>query len=352
MDFNLTSKKWWGMKFEFSRQNLKGRERFLERIFEVLPGLTSWTILIGLCVLSFWKPLVAAILIIAFDFYWLLRLFYMTLFLILAYFRLSVERGVDWMVRVREIDVLCHQSSLRGGVQSEAEAIHNLEIASLPLAMTDNSDVSLKRLISEWLHRRKLAFLKQSGSLPPLSSEIYHLVIYSVVKEGKEIIEPGIRALSNQKYMSKHILLVIALEERAEGQIKDEINGLRDQYRDFFFDFLIIEHPNGLPDEARVKGANVTYAAKRAAFYFEEKKILLEHIIVSCFDADTVVHPDYLSCLTYHFMIYPKRDRASFQPIPVYHNNIWEASAFARVLDVGASFFQFIEATNPERLVT
>ncbi|MBI1977199.1 MAG: hypothetical protein HYS55_00440, partial [Candidatus Omnitrophica bacterium] len=47
-----------------------------------------------------------------------------------------------------------------------------------------------------------------------------------------------------------------------------------------------------------------------------------------------------------------KRDRASFQPIPVYHNNIWEASAFARVLDVGASFFQFIEATNPERLVT
>ncbi|MBI3999600.1 MAG: hypothetical protein HY351_03205 [Candidatus Omnitrophica bacterium] len=124
------------------------------------------------------------------------------------------------------------------------------------------------------------------------------------------------------------------------------------KYRDSFFDFLIVSHPEGLPDEARVKGANVTYAAREAARYFEARQIPFDRVIVSCFDADTVVNHDYFGCLTYHFMVYPKRNRASFQPIPVYHNNIWEAPAFGRVLDVGSSFFQLIEATNSDTLVT
>lgn len=111
-------------------------------------------------------------------------------------------------------------------------------------------------------------------------------------------------------------------------------------------------HPEGLTNEARVKGANVSYAAKEMAEYFKAKNILFENVIVSCLDSDTIVSPDYFACLTYHFMLSPKRTQASFQPIPVYNNNIWEASGFARVLDVGSSFFQLIESTNPEKLVT
>jgi hypothetical protein len=75
-------------------------------------------------------------------------------------------------------------------------------------------------------------------------------------------------------------------------------------------------------------------------------------VVISCLDADTVVSPRYFSCLTYHFLISARRTRASFQPIPLYHNNLWEAPAFARVLDVSSSFFQLLEATNPEKLVT
>ena len=48
----------------------------------------------------------------------------------------------------------------------------------------------------------------------------------------------------------------------------------------------------------------------------------------------------------------PDRHRASFQPIPVFHNNIWEVPGFARVIETGSSFFQLIETTDPERLVT
>jgi hypothetical protein len=51
-------------------------------------------------------------------------------------------------------------------------------------------------------------------------------------------------------------------------------------------------------------------------------------------------------------LVTPDRLRASFQPIPVYHNNIWDVPGFARVLEMGSSFFQLMEATNAEKLVT
>ncbi|MBI3999940.1 MAG: hypothetical protein HY351_04925, partial [Candidatus Omnitrophica bacterium] len=206
------------MRFEFTRRNLKGREAFLERLFEILPGLASWTILLGISVVAFWNPILAAVLIIAFDFYWLLRLFYMTLFLVLAYLRLSAEKETDWMARVWEIDELGNQSSLSATQRSSA---------ALQAKMADNDDLSFKRLVSRWLHRRKLQFLKQSGALPPSSSEIYHLVIFSVAKESQEIIEPGIASLTHQKFPPKQILVAVALEERASESVKEGIRRMQ-----------------------------------------------------------------------------------------------------------------------------
>ena len=319
------------MKFKFSRQHLAGREAVFERIFEIVPGLASWTILLGMVAISFLYPLLGAMLIIAFDFYWLLRLFYMTLFLVLAYLRLSMEKDTDWMERIHGLDHLDRH-------------LYDLQ--------NQHFNLDFKKGASLWVHKRKVEYLKQSGSLPPASSEIYHLVIFSVAKESQEIIEPGIENLVHQHFPQKQILVVIALEAWADEQIKAGVWAIQTKYRDYFFDFLVPVHPDNIPGEARVKGANVTYAAKAAAQYLEAKGIPFDNVVVSCFDADTVVSPEYFTCLTYHFMVYPKRNQASFQPIPVYHNNIWEASAFARVLDIGSSFFQLIEATNPEQLVT
>src|SRR3989338_7751239 len=94
------------MPFSYSKEHLKGKELVFQRLFEILPGLTSWTILLGMTILSLFQPIVAAIIIIAFYFYWLLRLVYMTIFLGLSYYRLKVEQNTDWMKRVKALDGL------------------------------------------------------------------------------------------------------------------------------------------------------------------------------------------------------------------------------------------------------
>jgi len=319
------------MTFAFSRQELTGRDRLLQRLFEALPGVTSWTILLGMVFVSFRNPLLAAALVIAIDLYWLFRLFYMTFFLVLSYARLSVEHETDWMARVQGIDDL-------------PRYLHELN------AVTAGADLTTR--VSRWLHRRELAVLQRTGSLPPPSEAIYHLVIVPIAKEAYEVIEPGVASLARQTFPCKRLLLILAVEMWAEEAVKAGVRAIQARYRGTFLDILVVLHPDGLPGEARVKGANVTCAAKAAATYFDTRAIPFERVIVSCFDADTVVGSQYMACLTYHFLMAPDRTQASFQPIPVYHNNIWNAPGFARVLDVGSSFFQLIEATNPEKLVT
>jgi len=143
--------------FIFSPHNLKGREKILQRFFEILPGAASWTILLGIIFMTFWKPILAAILIIAFDFYWLLRLFYATLFLVLAYLRLSFESDTDWMKRVHGLDDLDHYSRELAGV---------------------SAGFSPGKWFSLMVHKKELRLLKETGASQPLSKDIYAPLAY------------------------------------------------------------------------------------------------------------------------------------------------------------------------------
>ncbi len=319
------------MSFDYSRRDLNKTQMFLQRFFEVLPGLTSWTLLLGLVALSIWAPLVAAIVVICFMLAWVLRIFYLTIFLYFSYIRLSFEKNTNWLARIRGIDRL--DAYLDEGRHQPREK-------------------DWQSRMSRRIHLTDMERITPLEFRPPHSSEIFHLVVIPVVKEMAAVVEASVASVASNEVLSRQIIVVFALEGRAEESVKAGMRRIAEQYRGRFMDFLVAEHPDGLPGEARVKGANATYAGKAAARYFEERRIPFDNVIVSCFDADTVVGPDYFACLTYAFMTCPDRHRASFQPIPMFHNNIWEVPGFARVIESGSSFFQFVETTDPERLVT
>jgi len=319
------------MKFNFSANKLKGREKRLQRFFEIVPGFASWTIIVGMLILAFRAPIIAAVLIIAFDFYWLLRLLYLTLFLICSYFRLSSEKETDWMGRVRGIDSLDeYELSLK---EQKAEG-------------------GIKEKVSLFFLKREIRGLNKAGTKRSRSKDLYHLVLIPIAKETRDIVEPGLKSIALSDFPPDRIMVVLALEERADEEIKTDARYLLKHYKNKFLDMKFIVHPDGRVGEAKAKGANATFAAKETAKYFSKKKIPFENIIVSCFDSDTVVKPDYFASLTYYFQVCPERERASFQPVPVYNNNIWDAPGITRVLETGSSFFQLVEATNPEKLVT
>lgn len=288
------------MRFVYSKENLDKREQKLQRLFEMIPGVVSWTVLLAILFLSFVKPLVASIVAIAFIFYWFLRLIYMTIFLVLSFAKLRVESKIDWSQKTKSEEAL----------------------------------------------------LAQDDSRRPSMDQIYHLIILPVAKEPLEVIAPAIQALALQTFPVKQFIVFFAVEEKSPESTKQAVDLLINQYRDKFYRFQSVIHPANLPGEARVKGANATFAAKQAAHLISEMKIPYDHVVASCFDADTVVDHQYFACLTYYFLTTPDRLAASYQPIPVYNNNIWNVPGFSRVMEIGSSFFQLIESTNPEKLVT
>ena len=270
------------------------RDRIYKRIFEIIPGLLTWTTLGGLFILAFLRPLWVAIFVITFDLYWVIRICYLTFLLLFAYQRLGKEKKKDWLTEAKA-----------------AGSVDNLEFKN-----------------------------------------IYHAILFPTYKEGPDILIPSVTALEETNYSKDKMIVVISVEERAGDAAWANALNLREKYKDRFFHFLVTRHPDNIAGEVKVKGANATWGAKALKEFIDTKGIDYEHVIISCFDADTCAEKEYFGCLAYHYITNPRRTHSSYQPIPVYNNNIWYARSIARILELGSSFMQMVETMRLEKFVT
>jgi len=263
----------------------------IKRILEIIPAATSWGIILLMILLAIFKPVACAITIIVFDFFWIIRTSYLTTLLVIAHRRLFRERNLDWLAKAQ---------------------------ALLPQ--------------KDW-------------------SKIYHLIIFPVYKEGPEILMPSLEAIKLSHYPKEKIIMVVSFEER-NPKARETAKILEDKFGKTFFGYLSCFHPDAIPGEARTKGANATWAARRSKEFIEARGINYADVIVSCFDADTCVGRQYFGCLSYQFLSQDKPHQASYQPMPVYTNNVWQAPSFARLVEVSSSFSQLIESMRLEKFVT
>ena len=94
---------------------------------------------------------------------------------------------------------------------------------------------------------------------------------------------------------------------------------------------MAVKHPKDIPDEIIGKGGNITFAARELQKYLIKREIEPIKVVVTTLDADNRPHSKYLAALTYLYAVCPDPLRISFQPIPMFTNNIWDAPAPMRV---------------------
>lgn len=316
---------------------------FQIRLFEIIPGAMTWITLLGLSVLAFIVPAWVAIFIIVYDLYWLVRAVYISAHLISSYKNLWRHKGINWMERLRMIEN--PEESLR----IIRDRIYDKKSIKLRKKRKD--------LVRElWqLQQAETEFEQLCKSKEHILSweKIRHLVILPTYNEPFEVLRQSLNALSKSDFPLHQIWVVIGLEERAGKEHTESIQrNIEQHYKDTFGRLSVIIHPDGIAGEKKVKSANATWAAKEMKNIIDKEKIPYEHIVVSNFDADTCVRPDYFSYLTYVYSITPDRTRCSYQPLPVFHNNIWNAPAFTRVIATNSSFWQMIESTRSYRMIT
>ena len=75
-------------------------QRWFTRMLEVIPGLITWLTLILPVVLSLVEPVWVAYFIIAFDLYWMVKSFRLSVNLIRGYRALDAAQRVNWNERL------------------------------------------------------------------------------------------------------------------------------------------------------------------------------------------------------------------------------------------------------------
>ena len=268
---------------------LTGRDRRLYRALEIFPGLASWTTLIGVLLLSNYAPFIAAYFVIGFAIYWVLK----TAFL-------SYHLRYNWK-RLR------HHLTLNWG-----ELVERFEYGHM-----------------------------------------YHVVILPFYTEPEEVINATLESLARVQYDKKNIIIVLGAEERAGEQALIVASRRKEKWGSVVGNFLTTVHPKDIPGEMAGKGSNATWAAEQVRTQvLDPRGMLYNHVLVSIFDIDTVLYPEYFNCLMWHFMTAKNPLKSSFQPVPIFNNNIWEAPAFARVVAMSSTFWEMVQQERPERMAT
>ncbi|TSC76092.1 MAG: hypothetical protein G01um101433_822 [Parcubacteria group bacterium Gr01-1014_33] len=281
------------------------------RTFEVLPAALAWGTLIAITVFSWQAPVEAALFIILFDVYWLMKTVYLSLHLRSSFKKMRENMKINWL-----------------------ERLGNLRVSQIADRESSKDSSNGPRLaIGDW-------------------QEIYHLVILPVYKEPYDVVRESILSLARTNYLKEKLLVVLATEERAP-ESQEVAEKIRQEFGSQFFKFLITVHPDNIPGELAGKGSNETWAGRGAKEkLIDPLHIPYERVLVSVFDSDTQVFPEYFGILTYQFLIAPHPHHSSYQPIPLFTNNIFSAPALGRVISFSSSFWHMIQQARPERLTT
>lgn len=277
--------------FSISKMNILARlsDYRKYRLLEMIPGFLVWSTFILAILFSFLEPIWAIYFIIVFDLYWLVRICYLVFYLIISYIRFRQSLKINWLEKCQSI--------------------------------------------SRW-------------------RDIYHLIFIPTYKEGIEVLRSSFEALTKIDLPLDRLIVVFAGEERDKDNFSPIAEQIRHEFGRQFFKLLIKVHPKDIEGEIAGKGSNIAWAGRRAKELIDELKIPYENVIVSSFDADTCVHPQYFSYLTYKYLINPKATRTSYQPVALYNNNVWESPALTRIVSYSTTFWLLTELLRPERLFT
>lgn len=262
----------------------------VNRLVEILPGAAVWLTLTLAVVMSRVAPIWVMYFIILFDMYWVLRVSYFVFLLLVSWRRYRRDLKTDWL--------------------GMAEVL-------------------------------------------PGFDDIHHLIILPTYKEEIDVLRTTFDSITAARYpISERFIIVLAGEEGDREHFLENVEIIRREYGDKFFRFIATVHPKGLAGEIPGKGSNAHYAGHRVKELIDGLGIPYEKIIVSTFDCDTCVHPQYFSCVAYKYLTVPNPTRASYQPVALFNNNAWDASPVVRVGISGTTFWLMSELVRPERLFT
>lgn len=285
----------------------------LYRQLERLPALLSWGLLLLPIVLSQISPIATAVFILGYILMWFVRAIGLNVRVLQGWRTMQEHQKMPWHKLLKDIE-------------------------------------ERKQTLSEpkW-HAKNMKLLERyPNNIKP--SQLVHAVIIAMYNESQEVLEPTVKAVLDSNFDKKKIILYIAYEERGGVEAEAVATGLIKEYGDNFLFAKAVKHPKDIEGEVIGKGGNITYAGRHLEIELKNRSIDPVNVVLTTLDSDNRPHSNYFAALTYTYCLCPDPKHISFQPIPMFTNNIWDAPAPMRVIATGNSFWMIVQALRPHML--
>src|SRR5437660_1471023 len=266
-----------------------------ERLLEAAPGLITWTLLLA----PAWIPLIfastgalaVAVGVLIFDGYWFIRSFMVITGVWSTYLKMRRDMSIDWLARCREAP--------------------------------------------------------PEGCPDPLT--LYQLSVIPTYTEPYHVLEKTVQAIVDSNY-PKELKLVGIITRETDKPGWENVARLKEKFANRLRGFYHIKDPLE-PGIVIGKSAAMNWGGRWMVRVLTEEGFDLSKVLITDLDSDYRVHPQYFGWISWHHAREPLRDFVIWQPVPLFHNNIWQVPMAVRILSASTSQWQMFLHSRPHRLV-
>jgi hypothetical protein len=319
-----------------------------QRLLEIVPGALTWSLIVLSIGLSFRWPEIVAWFVLTFDVYWLYKALMLTGSVAAAFTMLRRTVGVDWRARtfgLRNVPGRIGEIEARLGAIEARVAL--LEGAGERLAAAGG-----RREAAALRDERKelLRLLARRGEAIPDPDRLWHVALVPTYTEPYEKLHATVRALAEADWPRERKMVAIITRETDHAG-RENVARLREAFGDRFLHFFHVLDPL---EPGVVVGKSSAMAYGGRWLYRELVRLGFDprEVIVTDLDSDYRVHPRYFGYLSWTFLTNPDRFRRLYQPVPMFHNNLWETPLPVRLVAIGATHVQMWRSLTPERLIS
>ena len=270
-------------------------QQFGARLFEAAPGIVTWVLLLA----PAWIPIIfstpgalaIATAVLAFDIDWVLRAITLVTGVYSTMLRMRGDMRKDWLE-------LCRAEQLKG--------------AHDPL-------------------------------------EYYHLCVIPTYTEPYHVLERTVQAIVDANYPPELKLIgIITRETDKPGW--ENVALLKEKFGGQLGGFYHIKDPLE-PGIVIGKSAAMNWGGRWMVRVLTEEGYNLDHVLITDLDSDYKIHPEYFGWISLNHAREALRDYVIWQPVPLFHNNIWQVPMAVRIMSASTSQWQMFLHSRPHRLV-
>ncbi|HET9782933.1 MAG TPA: glycosyltransferase family 2 protein [Candidatus Dormibacteraeota bacterium] len=204
----------------------------------------------------------------------------------------------------------------------------------------------LKRdMATDWLQLCRAD--QAAGHFDPL--QYFHLCVVPTYTEPYHVLERTVQAIVDSNYPDE-LKLVGIITRETDKPGWENVARLKEKFGGRVRGFYHIKDPLE-PGIVVGKSAAMNWGGRWMVRVLTDEGFDLSKVLITDLDSDYRVHPEYFAWISWHHVREPLRDYVIWQPVPLFHNNIWDVPMAVRIMSASTSQWQMFLHSRPHRLV-